>query len=91
MSSQKNKKRKIRLGDNVYNVYSKRIKVGDYYPEYEFAKATINGVYFIFEVSSGYVLSQGNKYTDALNGSKKFLEKSDGNLSLLIEHFKFKK
>jgi len=88
MSSQKNKKRKMRIGDNLYNVYSKRIKIGGYYPEYEFAKTTIQGVHFIFEVSSGYVLSQGNKYTDALNGSKSFLEKSEGKLSLLIEHFK---
>lgn len=88
MTSQKTKKRKMRIGGNLYNVYSTRIKIGEYYPEYEFAKTTIQGVHFIFEVSSGYVLSQGNTYTDALNGSKSFLEKSEGKLSLLIERFK---
>ncbi len=87
MSKQKNKKRNIRIGDNIIRVPSKSIKFTDLYNEFEFATTKVGDKHYIFESSSGYVIGQGDSYTRARNNSKEFLNRTNGRFSELINYF----
>ncbi len=69
MDGQVNKKREIIIGDKTIKVQSKRITVENI----KMGEAKIGDVWFIFDLQTGKVMSQGNNWTDCLNMIKVFI------------------
>jgi hypothetical protein len=89
MSKQNNKKRKIRFNDQVIRLFSKSIKIGESYPDMEFATTKLyNGVHCIFETTSGYVIGQGKTYLHSRNSAMEFLNKTDGKFDQIVNFYK---
>jgi hypothetical protein len=69
MDGQVNKKREIIIGDKTIKVQSKRITVENI----KMGKVKIGNVWYIFDLQTGKVMSQGNNWTDCLNMIKVFI------------------
>jgi hypothetical protein len=69
MNGQVNKKRDIIIGDKTIKVQSKRITVENV----QMGKVKINDIWYIFDLETGKVMSQGNNWTDCLNRIKVFI------------------
>jgi hypothetical protein len=82
--------RKFRLIDEIINCDSSLINLGDIYSNHSFAKSKYNGIYYIFEVTSGYVVGQGKSLNFAINTSKEYLRGTKGNFGMIVEHFNLK-
>lgn len=73
MTGQVNKKRDVFLNGKWIKVDSKRITINTTrgnVPEVKGGKFKLNDVWYIFDLESGSIVSQGNNWTDCLNKAK---------------------
>ena len=77
MNGQVNKKRDIIIGDKTIKVQSKRITVENV----QMGKVKINDIWYIFDLETGKVMSQGNNWTDCLNKAKDIVRVYVSNLN----------
>ena len=75
MEGQVNKKRNVYLNGQWIKVDSKRITINTTrtspnVPEIKGGKCKIGDVWYIFDLETGNVISQGNNWTDCLNVAK---------------------
>lgn len=89
-TEQRKKHRQFRLVDEIIRCDTALIKLGDIYSEYNFAKSRYNGIYYIFEVTSGYVVGQGKGLNFAIDTSKEYLKNTHGKFGIIVEHFNLK-
>jgi len=89
-TGQRRKYRQFRLVDEIIRCDSTLIKLGDMYPDYNFAKSKYNGIYYIFDVTSGYVVGQGKGLNFARDTSKEYLKGTNGKFGMIVEHFNLK-
>jgi hypothetical protein len=80
MIGQVNKKRNVYLNGKWIKVDSKRITINtsrptDNVPEIKGGKCKIDDVWYIFDLETGNIISQGNNWTDCLNKSKDIVRK----------------
>jgi hypothetical protein len=80
MTGQVNKKRNIYLNGKWIKVDSKRITINTTrpapnVPEIKGGKCKIGDVWYIFDLETGNVISQGNNWTDCLNTAKDMVRK----------------
>lgn len=73
MTGQVNKKRNIVIGDKTLKVQSKRITLC-VSPEIKAGKVKLNDIWYIFDLDTGKVMSQGNNWTDCLNKVKEMIK-----------------
>lgn len=74
MNKQRDKKRNIIIGNETLRVHSRRFKLFDS-PEITCGKVKLNEIWYIFDMDSGRVIYQGNKWNDCLNGAKEFVKR----------------
>lgn len=86
-TGQRRKYRKFRLVDEIIRCDSVLITLDTMYSEYSFAKSKYNGIYYIFEVTSGYVVGQGRSLNFAKDTSKEYLKGTHGKFGMIVEHF----
>lgn len=82
--------REFRLVDEIVRHESFLIKLGDENRKYNFAKSKYNGIWYIFEITSGYVVGQGQGLNFARETSLEYLKGTNGKFGVLVEHFNLK-
>jgi hypothetical protein len=80
MTGQVNKKRNVFLNGNWVRVDSKRITINTTRPASNVpvvmgGKFKLNDIWYIFDLESGNIISQGNNWTDCLNRAKEIVKK----------------
>ena len=86
MTGQVNKKRNVYLNGQWIKVDSKRITINTTrtapnVPEIKGGKCKIGDVWYIFDLETGNIISQGNNWTDCLNKAKSIVSVYLSNLS----------
>ena len=89
--SNKPKIRRFILGGEIYSNSSLAVKFKGYYPQFGFARSKHDGVYIIFEISSGYIIGEGKYFKRAERVALEFLKNTDGNFHLIVENLRLPK